>query len=216
MPIFSKANINILFIHIPKSAGSTIEKIGSDMGWKESFSVRGKSLKEIRYCKASLQHLHAKPLESILNLEQFDSIFTIVRNPFARFKSEYYWQRSQEITDLCVDDWIIDTFEKYRGNSYIYDNHIRPQVEFIPTGTNLEIFKLEDGGVEKAKEILYGLSKESANINSWVKRLTYFFTPERREKRSLKDPSIEARFAQNYDRIVEFYHQDYLKFSYEI
>ncbi|MDP4546876.1 sulfotransferase family 2 domain-containing protein [Marinobacter sp. MDS2] len=217
MPVFSKGKVNILFLHIPKSAGSTIEKIADDFGWEESFSIRGKSLKEIRYCKASLQHLHVQPLESILEFEQFDSIFTVVRNPFSRFKSEYYWQRTQGITELSVDDWVSDTFEKYLGNSYIYDNHIRPQVEFIPRSPHQpQVFKLEEGGVERAKKLFLGFSNESENRNSWAKWLTSLFTPDRQEKRSLKYPEIEAKFERHYDRIVEFYKQDYSTLSYKI
>lgn len=216
MPVFSKGKSNILFLHIPKSAGSTIEKIGSDLGWKESFSIRGKSLEEIKYFKASLQHLHAKPLESIFNLDQFDSIFTIVREPFSRFKSEYYWQRSQGITELPVDDWVLDTFEKYGRNGYVYDNHIRPQIEFLINGAQFQVFKLEDGGVESAKKIFLNLSEEPENIKPWAKRLTSIFTSERKEKRSVKDPEIEASFAKHYERIVKFYKEDYSTFSYEI
>lgn len=216
MPVFSKGKSNILFLHIPKSAGSTIEKIGADLGWEESFSIRGRSLEEIKYCKASLQHLHAKPLESILDLDHFDSIFTIVREPFSRFKSEYYWQQSQGITELSVDDWVPDTFEKYERNSYVYDNHIRPQVEFLPNSAQLQVFKLEEGGVEDAKKIFLSLSKESRDVRSWAKRLTSLFTPERQEKQSVKDPDIEARFVLHYERIVEFYKQDYSTFGYKI
>lgn len=216
MPVFSKGKVNILFLHIPKSAGSTIEKIADDLGWEESFSIRGKSLKEIRYCKASLQHLHAKPLESILNFQQFDSIFTVVRNPFSRFKSEYYWQRSQRITELSVDDWVFDTFERYWKDSYVYDNHIRPQVEFLPSSAQFEVFKLEERGVERAKELFCDYFNESRNVNSWVGRLRLLFTPERQEKRSMKDPEIEASFESHYERIVDFYKQDYSKLSYKI
>jgi len=216
VPVFSKGKSNIFFLHIPKSAGSTIEKIGVDLGWKESFSIRGKSLEEIKYYKASLQHLHAKPLESIFNFEQFDSIFTVVREPFSRFKSEYYWQKSQGITELSVDDWVLDTFEKYGHNSYLYDNHIRPQVEFLLHGTQLQVFKLEAGGVESAKKIFSDLSEEPLNVNSRAKRLTSVFAPQRKEKRSVKDPEIETKFTRHYERIVEFYKEDYSAFSYKI
>lgn len=216
MPIFSKGKKNVLFIHIPKSAGSTIEKIGADLGWSESFSVRGKSLEDIRYYKASLQHLHAQPLESLFNLEDFDSIFTIVRNPFSRFKSEYYWQRSQRITELDIDDWVFDTFEKYSKNNHIYDNHIRPQVEFIPSGVQVQIFKLEESAVESAQNVFLSLSKGSRCVKSRAKQLVSSFKPDTREKKSVKDPEIEARFKLHYERIVEFYKKDYLEFSYKI
>lgn len=217
MPVFSKDKINILFLHIPKSAGSTIEKIADDLGWEESFSIRGKPLKKIKYCKASLQHLHVQPLESILDFEHFDSIFTVVRNPFSRFKSEYYWQRNQGITELSVDDWVSDTFEKYQANSYIYDNHIRPQVEFIPSSTHQpQVFKLEEGGVERAKKLFLGLSSDSESRSSWAKRFTSRFATDRQEKRSSKDREIEDKFERHYDQVVKFYKQDYSTLFYKI
>ena len=212
MPIFSKDNKNILFIHVPKSAGSSIEKIGSDLGWSESFSVRGKALKDLEYYKASLQHLHAESLELLLNLDKFDSIFTVVRNPFSRFKSEYYWQRSQRITNLDVDEWISDTLEKYSKDHYIYDNHIRPQVEFLPDHDNLKVFKLEESGVERAKDIF--LSFSSGGGKSWKKLFFSKSIPYRQEKRSVKDPDIEVKFLDFYKEIVDFYEEDFLAFSY--
>lgn len=213
MPVFSKGDKNILFLHIPKSAGSTIEKMGAELGWSESFSIRGKALREIRYCKASLQHLHAEPLELLLNMDEFDSIFTVVRNPFSRLKSEYYWQRAQRITDLGVDEWIADTFEKYSSNSYVYDNHIRPQVEFLPTAGNLQVFKLEEDGVAKAKEVFLSLSPEKSR--SWAQKFTSLFAKKPQEKRSQKDPAIETIFSQHYEKIVKFYQDDYSVFSYK-
>lgn len=216
MPIFSKGKVNLLFLHIPKSAGSTVERIAGDLGWEESFSIHGKSLEEIKYCKASLQHLHVKPLESILYFEQFDSIFTIVRNPFSRFKSEYYWQRYQGITALSVDDWVFETFEKYLKNSYIYDNHIRPQVEFIPESPRFQAFKLEEGGVDSVRELFLNFANQPISRKLYANWLPSLFRQNRQEKRSLKVPEIEERFNRHYDRIVEFYNQDYSALAYKI
>ncbi|WP_280564786.1 sulfotransferase family 2 domain-containing protein [Chromohalobacter sp. 48-RD10] len=216
MPIFSKENKNVLFIHIPKSAGSTIEKIGADLGWSESFSVRGRSLEEIRFYKASLQHLHAKPLECLLDLEGFDSVFTIVRNPFSRLKSEYYWQLSQGITSLSVDDWVYDVFKRYSKNNYVYDNHIRPQVEFVPASVQAQVFKLEESAIESARSIFLSHSAGARGIKSRAKKLTSVFSLGAREKQSVKDPEVEARFKLHYERIVEFYKKDYSEFSYKI
>lgn len=215
MPIFSKDNKTILFLHIPKAAGSSVENIGSSLGWRESFSIRGKTLEDLKYFKASLQHLHAEPLEILLNFDEFDSIFTVVRNPFARFKSEYYWQRAQRITDLGVDEWIAETFEKYCHNSYIYDNHIRPQVEFLPDSKKLQVFKLEEGGVEEARKIFLNFSHQPGKIRSLLRRVTAHLAKEKQGKRSMKNPEIETKFAGYYDRIVEFYQKDYRAFSYK-
>lgn len=215
MPIFSKNNKTILFIHIPKSAGSSIERIGRETGWIESFSIKGKALKEVSYCKATFQHLHADVLSVLFDFEAFDSIFTVVRNPFSRFKSEYYWQRSQGITNLEVDEWVNETFNKYSNNPYIYDNHIRPQVEFVPDYKKVEVFKLEEEGVQKAQDIFQRLSPEVSKYNSWKKKFRSNLTKYKHEKRSVKNLDVEAKFQDHYEKIANFYKADFVAFSYE-
>ncbi|GAA3715408.1 hypothetical protein GCM10022421_23740 [Oceanisphaera sediminis] len=223
MPIFTKNEKNILFIHIPKSAGSSIERIGNDLGWRESFSIRGKPLSELSVYRSSFQHLHAQPLSEILNLDAFDSIFTVVRNPFIRFKSEYYWQRRQHLTSLGVDEWVEEMFSSYYKNSYIYDNHIRPQIEFIPKNQNVNVFKLEGNATSKARDLF--LSFRHPNKKEV---LPFGFFPEsneneippslfdRHEKKSTKDNVIEASFEKHYDNIVRFYKDDFFAFGYKI
>ncbi|MGX9365641.1 sulfotransferase family 2 domain-containing protein [Desulfoplanes sp. PS50] len=215
MPVFSKNNKNILFIHIPKSAGSSIEQFGVDSGWIESFSVQGKSLRELKFYKCTPQHLHNEPLQYIFNLHEFDSIFTVVRNPFSRLKSEYYWQYSKKITALDVDEWVAHTFDQYEHNSYCHDNHIRPQVEFIPTCKKVEIFKLEEGGVQKAENVFLRLSEKSSKFTSWKNR--YFSKPiqSTHKKASIKDTRIESTFNKHYNRIIEFYRKDFDYFAYD-
>lgn len=212
MPIFKRENKVVLFIHIPKAAGSSIEKIAVNSGWTESFSIRGKSLNDISYFKASPQHLHAEVLNALFYLNDFCSVFTVVRNPFDRFKSEYYWQLSQGITSDTVEEWIKNTFKGYSENPYIYDNHIRPQIEFIQNIENIEIFKLEEYGIKKA-QMIFENKTSSIKLKSRIKRI--FLRPYH-EKRSIKDPVIETKFRQNYEKIVEFYYSDYERFVYDI
>lgn len=210
MPIFSKNRKNVLFIHIPKSSGSSISSLANDLGWQESFSIRGKSLDEIKFYKSSLQHLHAKALSEIFDFNAFDTIFTVVRHPFLRFKSEYYWQRSQGITNLNVDDWVKDTFEKYYTNPYIYDNHIRPQIEFIPNNCNIKVIKIENNALNEVKDTLLELE------DSFENKIPYLnLNHNRHDKKSLKDKNIEDAFEKHYNRIVAFYKDDLLAFSYE-
>jgi len=215
MPIFSKSGKNILFIHIPKSAGSSVEKIGKNCGWFESFSVRGKPLSDIAYYKASLQHLHADVLGQLFFLEKFDAIFTIVRNPFDRFKSEYYWQKSQSITTLNANDWIADTLARYEKYNHIYDNHIRPQIEFIPRCGDVEVLKLEDDGVKYAANIFNRLAPSSLGWGVWRNVLRSIKSKNIAEKKSVKDPVIELIFQKEQKKIVDFYKADFEAFSYK-
>ncbi len=50
---------------------------------------------------------------------------------------------------------------------------------------------------------------------SRIKQIVSRFLPERQEKRSEKDPEIEAKFAEHYEEIVDFYKKDFSAFSYE-
>ena len=210
MPVFTKRECNILFIHIPKCAGSTVEKISAKLGWSESFSVRGKRLSDIKYYKASLQHLHAKALMTIFDPNYFDATFTIVRNPYARLKSEYYWQKYKGITEKPAPLWIEETLKLYKTNNYLYDNHIRPQHEFLIDSA--EIFKLEEDGIEKAKKLLERHDKKIATLS--LKNLKSKFSQNKKEKEMQKNMTVEEQFIKHYRIIRDFYGKDYEKFSY--
>jgi len=213
MPVFTNGERKLLFIHIPKSAGSSVERIGRNRGWIESFSVRGHSLRETSYYKATLQHLHAEPLSQIFNFNEFDCIFTIVRNPFDRIKSEYYWQLGQGITSFKVEDWVPMMFQGYRENPFLCDNHIRPQVEFLPDSERFKLLKLEERGAEKAEEIFEHFSAYS-NRSSKIKKV--LASRKKHEKRSLKTPEVEYAFFKQYEKIVDFYKKDFDELGYEI
>ncbi|WP_353180665.1 sulfotransferase family 2 domain-containing protein [Salinisphaera sp. T5B8] len=217
MPIFTKGNKSVLFIHIPKSAGSSVEKIAAYAGWTESFSIRGRSLREIPYCRASFQHLHAAPLGELFRFDKFDAVFTIVRNPFDRVKSEYYWQRVQGLTHLSVAEWVGDRFSRYQDNPFLCDNHIRPQIEFVPNGVHVDIFKLEDKGVEGACQI-FGSRRAGGlgNLKNLKHALTRRRPRETFEKKSCKNSATEADFEKCYKDIVKFYRSDFDAFSYQV
>ena len=58
MPIYSKNNKNILFIHIPKCGGSSMSHFFLKNKYEESFSARGKALKDIEFWKSSPQEIY--------------------------------------------------------------------------------------------------------------------------------------------------------------
>ena len=88
----------ILFIHIPKCGGSSISRIFQKNNWDVSFFFKDKSLSEIQYLKSSSQHYHGEIIKNIFDISKFNKTFTIVRNPFNRLKSEYYWQLNKKIS----------------------------------------------------------------------------------------------------------------------
>jgi len=211
MPVFTHDNNSILYIHIPKSGGSNIEYIASQNGWEESLSVRGKPLNQIKHYRSSPQHFHEGLLSEIFNFDEFDLVFTVVRNPFQRLKSEYYWQKTQGITSENPTAWIARVFEEYSANKYIYDNHIRPQTEFIPKSKNSKVFKLEEGAMDSVKSIFYRRNRRYS--------LVPFFNSHLHKnvgKKSIKENAVEKEFEVNKKFIFEFYKEDFEILEYEL
>lgn len=199
MPIYSKQKKHILFIHIPKSGGSSISKMFKDKRWEESYIIRGKSLDEIKYIKCSSQHFHNEIIREIFNLNEFDKIFTLVRDPFERLKSEYYWQLKQNIiSNIKPDDWFKEVLVEYKNNKFIYDNHIRPQNEFI--FKQVKIFKIEEG-IKSVYEYIF-------------EQKPFIFFNETKLKKSKRNNLIEDQFSKIKGKIKDFYAKDYDLFNY--
>jgi len=204
MPIFTKNKKNILFIHIPKCAGSSIEDAFKKNGYSISYLDRsGKTtLNHLREC--SPQHMDSKQLESIFNLSKFDEIFTIVREPIARLKSEIGMRLRERYngTEQQTDTWIKDTLLKYNANNYIFDNHIKPQSEFIVAGT--DVFKFEDGvnNIIKAIDSKYKLGFEFfENVHVFDRKEISGYS------------SSEICISEHSTRLIEdFYNQDFVRF----
>ena len=150
MPLFSKQGRFVYFIHIPKTGGSYIENVAQQNGWDAHFLLKGTPFADSHFMPVSPQHFHAELLEQIFDFSKGIEIFTIVRNPFDRLKSEYYWQRRHQITDAAVEDWIPRVMEEYSENPNVYRNHIRPQVDFLPTTAKAQVFMLESDSVSQS------------------------------------------------------------------
>lgn len=146
MPVFYKDQKYLLFVHVPKTAGTSIEGLFAQAGWSIQYLDPGRgaaSLNHLRRC--SPQHMHRDMLESTWDLGQFDGIFMLVRNPYARWRSEYNMQSGKQVNlaAAAVESWSRQCLLAYQSNPFVCDNHIRPQHEFAVHGAN--VYRLEDG-----------------------------------------------------------------------
>ncbi|NVJ64559.1 MAG: sulfotransferase family 2 domain-containing protein [Flavobacteriaceae bacterium] len=198
----------ILFVHIPKCGGSSFERQMNQRGWREYFSVRGISADKLSYLKCSPQHLHAELLLTLVNPVEFDDIVTLVREPLARLRSEYTWQLFQGITTMKPKDWIEHVFDSYAANNFMYDNHIRPQCEFLIKGSRL--FKLEEQGVDKAVSLVAG-TKVLGRKNLLRQLL---FKSNKIAKATSKSEAVIHAFESKKNQIYEFYEKDYEALGY--
>lgn len=159
----------ILFIHIPKTGGTTIEKIifnlslkNTEENYKKLFGRKNNNDGSV------IQYQHLTYNEIInnydFNLDKFYK-FTFVRNPYDRIVSEFFYQQQNKVPFLkniekmnfkdflyaiLNREWINNIKE---NEGFIKSNivHILPQYKFIyvndnvfSSNTNLKIFKFEN------------------------------------------------------------------------
>ncbi len=145
MPAFTVNNKNILFIHIPKTGGTSIE------AWLSKHSSNGInffSTEHLPFLKCVPQHLTYSELKVFLaSFMSFDYIFTIVRNPYKRLESEYFY-RTEKVIQKAIKRpdfsiWALRQLHFYQADKYHLDNHLRLQVDFLDK--DVEVFRFEDG-----------------------------------------------------------------------
>lgn len=178
----------------------------TEAGWRELCSVRGVPAEDLQFFKATPQHWSTAQLSHVFEFKHFDKIFTIVRHPFDRMRSEYYWQLKQKLTNLAPAPWLDSVTDTVKLNPYAFDNHIRPQSEFIPSPT-VKIFHLEDNGIQEAFQYV--------NPSIGVKLKNLFGTKNAHLKKRTPSPEIEAQFENLRERIESLYKEDIEAFGYD-
>ena len=208
MPVFTKDGVRCLYIHIPKAGGTSLESALRRLGWADQLIIH-EPVTQVRHFKASPQHFHGPLLEEIMRWEMLDAAFTICRHPFERLKSEFYWQQASGNSPSSVPTaWLERVFDIYAQDPYAFDNHIRPQHEFLPGGRSVKVFKLEEKGVEQAVAFVDRFSKATP-LRRWM--LERF--PRRRHSFA-KSAAVEAEFMAMRARIEAFYAKDMAFFGY--
>lgn len=166
MPVFTKDDQKILYVHVPKTAGSSVLNLFRDNGYEVSYFDEG-SVRPFKGLCGS-QHIHAELIEEEFDLSEFSYIFSIYRDPVDRLISEYTWRCSkggQRYPSLKY--WVELIFDLYDQNNYVNDNHIRPQSEFYFEGCDVYDFNNISSLPEKLSEkINLNLSEELGYTNS--------------------------------------------------
>jgi len=167
MPSLTLPDRLIWFAHCPKAGGTSVEQEmvarwgdavghlhwGWDLWWR-----RGGW--RVADPPNSPQHLIWSDAEAVLPRAP-DAVFALVRDPVARIASEYRWQRQgrrgtilgKVLAYLPFSIWLRVMLAAVERHPYAFDNHLRPQGDFIPE--DAVVFRLEDG-LEKA---LYWLAE---------------------------------------------------------
>lgn len=143
MPAYNINGKKVLFIHIPKTGGSSIEKYLRKFSTEESLYSSKRKRRESCYP----QHLDYKSLTQKIDLKEADFVFTVVREPVARFLSECRHRvgRRSLLKSYRVSEegFFLAARFLHRCNPFALGNHVRPQSDFI--GKDVRVFKFEDG-----------------------------------------------------------------------
>lgn len=151
MPFIEANNKRVLFIHIPKTGGTSIEKALSSIA---PLNLCARAIP--KFMRVPPEHLTFSDIQTMFDHDYFDYVFTIVRNPYTRIESEYRMrcilERERFFRELpSFPIWLEQAFEAFRNNRYIFANHLRAQVEFL--GSEVRVFKYENGLEPVVREV---------------------------------------------------------------
>lgn len=142
MPIVEIQNKRLLFIHVPKTGGSAIERLFSEHGTVAFERSDDRALDT----PCIPRHYHGEPLSRLFSQEMFDYVFMVVRDPVDRIISDYRYyvkRKKREKRPPNFSFWLRYRLWRARRNPWYMDNHFRPQHEF--ECLDATVFRYEDG-----------------------------------------------------------------------
>jgi len=203
MPAYRINGKNVLFIHVPKTGGTSVERFLAGVSPVSLHNGGVKLLRPVRDARFTrslpLQHFHGALLEAMFAPGFFDYAFMIVRDPLDRMTSEY--RHSLKLgridTRLAFDSWLRLSLAIARAAPNLRNNHYRPQADFICFGA--EVFKFEQGVGQIMAQV--------------AERLGVAPPASVPHERRSQGPEI-AVSAASRERIRKAYAGDYAKFGY--
>lgn len=189
----------IIFIHIPKCAGTSITNLFFDdykLNWKEpNYDIH------YGWCPKRKIHMqHATPLEllklGLISSDTWNSYykFTIVRNPWDRARSDYFWlMKTRKIND-SFQNYINKSGQfrkilKEKKSIFYRGDHLTPQCNYLETGSNGKIdkvikFENLDSGVNEILENVKLTGQIVPHVNAGKKNYrhySHFYTNSRKK-----------------------------------
>lgn len=203
MPIFTKGDKKVFFIHIPRTSGRYIRDIFVENGYIPQFN---------EYVDTAfgfeIPHLFF-PLYNVLPVSEINH-FTVVRNPLNRFKScakAFLWKYN-----LPDDYFLKEKFTLERFNLFVSETVNDKSTFFLPQSTFLSektnVWKQEDGFEN--------------NFSLWCKEKHDIIIEVEKNKKVCSHKKQEYDFIKpkisedNAKVVKKFYERDYRIFEYDL
>jgi hypothetical protein len=204
MPYFRKGDLNVLFLHIPKTGGTSIEyyfseKYSIPLNTKAMYTGAntplGTSYQHLPY-KEIVKHKYLFPIE-------FDNltVLTVVRNPYDRILSDLFYYK---LVDAKTEPpRVYDAIQTFFQSAKQYDNHPLPQYEYV---TN------EDGTLVDHIHIL-----KTETLQEDMKNLGYKdFHKTMNKNRAISNTLYDSYLNVNsLECISSYYEKDFDLFGYD-
>ena len=210
MPSLTLSDRLIWFAHCPKAGGTSVEQFmvarwgaavghlhwGWDLWWRDGGW-------RVADPPNSPQHLIWRDAADALPRPP-DAVFALVRDPANRIASEYRWQGSgrrgtrlgKALARLPFSIWLRLMLAVAARNPHAFDNHLRPQSDFVPDTAC--VFRLEDG----LDPVLDWLAEETGE------------TPKETMGHAIATARPTRIGPKEAGRIAEAFAADYTRFGY--
>lgn len=200
MPFIELGSVRLLYLHVPKTGGGSLESWLTTHGRLHFHSV---GVPHALRCTP--QHLRMADFRAIFGEGYFTHVIMTVRNPFDRIASEYrmramiagqgFWKASPTFSH-----WLETNLTTAASQPFHLDNHLRPQWDFF--GSGVEVHRYEDGLESVARRMAEILSIPQAAPLPRV--------------HDTSDSGVQVAWdAVDRLRVSEFYRRDFQQFGYD-
>ena len=212
---------SLFFIHIPKTAGTSIEEVLLKYNYKvgRRYFLSSGSLYQEHFNKYKIPLWHIPPQHFNENNNPYNNktLFTVVRNPYTRIISEYRWYHGfklkQKLTVDKLNEWIVSLSSYDINTNYrINVGHLIPQHIFVQKCDILSknILKYENNLDEQLNFLI-----EDLNLKN-IQHKCISLGNENNVDDTLPRFRVEDLNIKSINIINKIYKEDFIKFNYKI